>query len=56
MLKLIREIEPIETVQELLDALQGVDPSTPICDGVGEPLIVNFYEDMETGDPSIEIG
>jgi hypothetical protein len=56
LLKREREIEAIDTVGALRDALArfGVDDKTPICDGVGEPIMLTLYRDMETGLLSVE--
>lgn len=55
-LKRIWEKEPIMTVGELREALADMADDMPICDGVGEPLIVSLFKDEETGERSIEIG
>lgn len=56
MLKLEREIDHIETVGDLRAALANAPDEMPICDSVGEALLVGYYRDMDTGDISIEIG
>lgn len=55
-LKRLWEKEPIETVGALREALGGVADDMPICDCVGEPLIVSMFYDEETSERSIEVG
>ena len=55
-LRRIWEKENIETVGALREALADMPDDMPVCDGVGEPLLVSLFEDEETGDRSIEIG
>jgi hypothetical protein len=56
-LKREREIEGIETVGALREALArfGVEDDTPICDGVGEGLMLTLYRDTGTGGLSVEV-
>ncbi len=56
-LKREREIEGIETVGALREALArfGVEDKTPICDGVGEPVMLTLYRDTGTGGLSVEV-
>lgn len=56
MIKFEREVEGLETVGELMEVLAGVPDEMPLSDALGEPLIVRFYKDIDTDDPSIEIG
>lgn len=55
-LRRLWEKEPIMTVGDLREALADMPDEMPICDGVGEPLIVSLFKDEETGDRSIEVG
>lgn len=51
-----KEIEGIETVGQLWEALQrfGVDKDTPVCDGVGEAIMITLYQDTGSGELSVE--
>lgn len=53
----VKEIEGIETVGALREALArfGAEDNTPICDGLGEGLILTLYRDTETGLLSVEV-
>lgn len=56
-LKREREIEGIETVGALREALArfGVVDEVPLCDGVGEPVMLTLYRDTETSELSVEV-
>jgi len=53
--KLEREIEGIETVGALREALTGMADDLPISDCFGDALLVAVYRNMETGELNAEI-
>jgi len=55
MYKLLREIEGIETVDAMREALREVDGDMRLCDVLGEPLYLAFYEDEDTGEKALTV-
>lgn len=56
MLKLEKEVEGIETVGDLYEVLSSLPAEMPVSDGLGEPIILRFFKEMDTDERSIEIG
>lgn len=55
MEKIIREIEGIETVDALREALADVPGDRRLCDYGGEPVYLGFLQNEETGDQVIVV-
>ncbi len=53
--RLEREVEGIETVGALKEALSGMADDLPISDGFGDALLIAVHRDMETGELTAEI-
>jgi len=52
----VKEIDGIETVGALREALLSLPEDMPIWDGVGELILLTVYREAETGDEFAEIG
>jgi hypothetical protein len=55
MYKLLSEIEGIETVDAMREALRDVPGDMRLCDVVGEALRLAFYEDEDTGEKALTV-
>jgi len=55
MYKLLREIEGIETVDAMREALREVPGDMRLCDVMGEHLYLAFYEDEDTGEKVVTV-
>lgn len=56
VVKRIREIDGIETVGALREALLSLPEDMPITDGVGELILLTVFEEKDTGAQYAEIG
>lgn len=54
--KRIKELDGIETVGALREALLDLSEDMAITDGVGELILLTVYEDRDTGLQYVEIG
>lgn len=53
--RLIREIEGIETVDALREALVDVPGDRRLCDCGGEPIYMGFLQNEDTGEQVIVV-
>jgi len=51
----VKEIEGIETVGALREALLDLPEDMPIGDGFGDQILLTVYREAETGDQFAEI-